>query len=119
MSVKENPVLNKSFQFALKIIGLYKHLTNKHEYVLSKQVLRSGTSIGANVEEGVAGISKKDFISKMSIACKEARETKYWLRLIHESKINEDIEIAPLIKEADELVRILTAIIKTSQTNHS
>lgn len=119
MSVKENPILEKSFQFALKIVSLSRNHTDSREYVLSKQVLRSGTSVGANVEEAIAGISKKDFISKMSIACKEARETKYGLSLIHESKISGDIHVIPLIKEADELVRILTANVKTSQKNNS
>ena len=79
---KDNIILDKSFDFALHIIELYKQMTAQHEYVLSKQLLRSATSIGANVEEATAAISKKDFAAKMSIASKEARETRYWLRLI-------------------------------------
>jgi len=79
---KDNIVLNKSFDFALEIIELYKMLKSKNEFVISKQLLRSGTSIGANVEEATASQSKKDFATKMSIASKEARETRYWLRLL-------------------------------------
>tara|TARA_R110002049_G_scaffold18036_1_gene69397 strand:- start:289 stop:516 length:228 start_codon:yes stop_codon:yes gene_type:complete len=75
--MKENVIQNKSFEFALRIIALYKKLQDEREYVLSKQVLRSGTSIGANVEEAIAGQSKKDFLSKISISLKEARETRY------------------------------------------
>jgi four helix bundle protein len=84
---KDNIVLNKSFDFALEIIELYKILKSKNEFVISKQLLRSGTSIGANVEEATAAQSKKDFATKMSIASKEARETRYWLRLLNKSKL--------------------------------
>ncbi len=82
--MKENNVIqDKSFHFAERIVNLYRHLTVKEkEYVLSKQVLRSGTSIGANVEESIGGTSSKDFLNKLSIAYKEARETKYWLKLL-------------------------------------
>jgi four helix bundle protein len=80
-------IKGKSFEFALKIIELYKTLVDSKEYVISKQLLRSGTSIGANVEEAGAAVSKKDFVSKMSIASKEARETKYWLRLLDQSQL--------------------------------
>lgn len=111
---KENVILTKSFDFALGIIELYKKMMVQREYVLSKQVLKSGTSIGANVEEAMAGISKRDFIAKMSISSKEARETKYWLRLIKHSKIV-DVEVEGLLQQAEELIRILTAIVKTSQ----
>jgi four helix bundle protein len=80
---KENPVREKSYVFALRIIKLYKYLIEeKKEYVLSRQVLKSGTSIGANVEEAIGGQSKKDFLAKISIAYKEARETHYWLRIL-------------------------------------
>ena len=78
--MKENLIQDKTFDFALIIIEIYKKMIRKNEYVLSKQLLRSGTSIGANVEEALAGISKKDFIAKMSISSIEARETRYWLR---------------------------------------
>jgi len=88
------------------------------EFVLSKQLLRSGTSIGANIEEGLAGQSKKDFISKMSLASKEARETKYWLKLLQESQIVKH-NFTGYIKNIDEIINILTAIVKTSQASIS
>ena len=104
-----------TFGFALDIIHLYKRLISKNEYILSKQVLRSGTSIGANVEEAQAAQTKKDFITKMSIASKEARETNYWLRLLKESKI---IEISDnLFESLRYIINILTKIVKTSQGN--
>ena len=84
---KDNIIREKSFAFALKIIVLYKALTERKEYVLSKQLLRSGTSIGANVEEATAAQSAKDFVHKLSVASKEARETKYWLMLLQKSQL--------------------------------
>ena len=89
--MKENIIQVKSYKFALKIIDLYKFLVqDKKEYILSKQVLRSGTSIGANVEEAIGGQSKKDFAFKLSIAYKEARETRYWIKLLKDAKYIED-----------------------------
>lgn len=86
MSDRENMVLSKSYLFAVRIVKMYQHLSSeKKEYVLSKQILRSGTSVGANVEEAIGGISKADFKAKMSIAYKEARETDYWLRLLNDT----------------------------------
>ena len=79
--MSENIVRQKSFQFALEIVSLYKQLQGEKEYVLSKQLLRSGTSIGANIEEAVTAQSRRDFLAKMSVASKEARETRYWLVL--------------------------------------
>jgi four helix bundle protein len=113
---KENIILDKSFDFALKIIALYKEMTEQKEFVLSKQLLRSGTSIGANVEEASAAVSKKDFTAKMSISSKEARETRYWLRLIKKSNIV-TVSVDEHLKEVDDIVNILTAIVKTSQSN--
>ncbi len=113
---KDNVVLNKSFDFALKIIELYKILKSKNEFVISKQLLRSGTSIGANVEEATAAQSKKDFATKMSIASKEARETRYWLRLLNKSKLVE-YDYKNYLNKIDELIRIITAIVKTAQSN--
>ncbi len=78
----KNVILEKTFAFSLRVIALYKILTDNHEYVLSKQILRAATSIGANIEESTAAQSRKDFISKISISSKEARETRYWLRLL-------------------------------------
>jgi len=83
--MKDNIIQKKSYDFALKIIELYRKLVKGNEYILSKQILRSGTSIGANVEEAQAGQSRADFVSKISIASKEARETCYWLRLLRDS----------------------------------
>lgn len=114
--MRENPILDKTFEFALLMIKLYKFLQENKEYVISKQILRSGTSVGANVEEAIGAISKKEFISKMSIANKEARETKYWLRLLEKSQLV-PILIEKELKEVNEIVNILTKIIKTSQEN--
>lgn len=112
--MKENVVQQKSFAFALSTIRIYQELQAQGEYVLSNQLLRSGTSIGANIEEAIAGQSRKDFIAKMSIACKEARETRYWLRLLQNSNLAKLDCIKPL-QEIDELIRILTSIIKTTR----
>ena len=106
----------KGFEFALKIIGLYMKLKKNGESVLASQLLRSGTSIGANIEEANAALSKKEFISKMSISSKEARETVYWLRLMGTAKIC-GLDYSDALKDAEELVRMLTAIVKTSQKN--
>ena len=106
-------IKEKSFSFALEIIKLYQVLKRKNEFVLSKQLLRSATSIGANVEEALAAQSRIDFLSKMSIASKEARETKYWLRLMEVSKL-ENEDYSALMKKSEESVRILTAIVKTT-----
>lgn len=114
--MKESIIKEKSFEFALKIIQLYKEMVSKNEYVLSKQVLRSGTSIGANVEEALAGISKRDFTAKMSISSKETRETRYWLRLIKESGICVSELMNQLLIDIEEIIKILTAIVKTSQS---
>ena len=112
---KNNLIREKTFKFSLQIIVLYKQLKDQNEYVLSKQILRSGTSIGANVEEATAAQSRKDFISKMSIASKEARETNYWLRLLRDSKLCKDIDYDHYIGKCEELIKILTSIVKTSQ----
>ncbi len=116
--MKENIIISKSFDFAVRIINLYKHLSDqKREYVLSKQLLRCGTSIGANINEAQAGQSKADFIAKMSIASKEARESKYWIELLIKTdylNIN-DKHTTSLLAEIEELVKLLTSIIKTSQ----
>ena len=114
---KDNPVKDKSYIFALLIIRLAKTIQNDaKEYVLSKQLLRAGTSIGANVEEANAAQTKKDFIAKMSIASKEARESSYWIRLLRDSNYVEENDASRLLKDCEELIRLLTAIVKTSQT---
>lgn len=114
--MKESIVQKKSFQFSLKMISLYKKLQEEKEFIISRQILRSGTSIGANIEEALAGQSKRDFIARMSISSKEARETKYWLRLLKESDLTK-IDVTTKLSEIHELIRILTSIVKTSQSN--
>jgi four helix bundle protein len=109
----ESIIQQKSFAFALQIIQLYKQLLAQHEYVLSKQLLRSGTGIGANVEEATAGQSRNDFRAKMGIASKEARETRYWLRLLRESDLV-DIDVTNELHSVNEIIRILTSIVKTT-----
>jgi len=110
-------VRDKSYAFALRIITLARWLKEQKEFEIAGQILRSGTAIGANVEEALAGISRADFVAKMSIASKEARETRYWLRLLRDSKIVPESRITPLESESLELIRILTAIVKTSQAS--
>jgi len=114
--MSKNVIQDKSFEFSLIIIKLYKKMIEEKEYVLSKQLLRSGTSIGANVVEASAAISKRDFVAKMSISSKEARETRYWLQLIKLSdlvKIDVNVELQLI----EDLINILTSIVKTSQQN--
>lgn len=114
--MKENIIQQKSYHFALKIIELYKYLVGvKKEFILSKQLLRSGTSIGANIEEALGGQSKKDFISKISIAYKEARETKYWLSLLREAKYMNQQELSPVFEDCEEILRIIGKIQTTSK----
>lgn len=110
----ESKILDLSFDFSLKIIDLYKILIKQNEYVLSKQLLRSATSIGANVEEANAAQTKKDFITKMSIASKESRETRYWLRLLDRSKLV-DIDYSSYLSSIEYIINVLTKIVKTSQ----
>jgi len=112
--MKENILVDKSFQFALEIIKLYKILNKQNEFVISRQILKSGTSIGANIEEAQQAQSKPDFISKLSIALKEAQETHYWLRLLKESKIIE-INVSDYLTNTEELIRLLTSIIISSK----
>ena len=112
--MKENLIETKSFQFALNAIEIYKLLTKQNEYILSKQFLRSSTSIGANVREAGAGYSKKDFSANMSIASKEARETLYWIQLIESSNFI-SYNFSNVKNECESIIRILTAIVKTSQ----
>ncbi|KFL33541.1 MULTISPECIES: four helix bundle protein [unclassified Sulfurospirillum] len=117
---QENIILDKSFTFAVRIIKLYKYLCDeKKEYILSKQLLRCGTSIGANINEAQAGQSKNDFISKMSIASKEARETKYWIDLLvetHYLNISEKY-VQSITHAIEEIIKITTSIVKSTQVN--
>lgn len=118
MSSKQNIIIDKSYQFALDIIHIYKKMQRGNEFILSKQLVRSGTSIGANVEEAIAGQSRKDFIAKMSIASKEAREVNYWLRLLSDSKLCKEIDYTTAIAKSEEIIKILTSIVKTAQNRN-
>jgi four helix bundle protein len=118
-NIKTNVVGDKSYTFALEMIRLTRSLRTQREYELASQLLRCGTSIGANVEEAQCGVSKADFTAKMGIASKEARETLYWLRLIRDSGTLPDSEVGPRLREAQELIRILTAIVKTAQKSRT
>ena len=113
----ENAVLLKSKSFALRVIKLYQYLCgSKRVFVLSKQILRCGTSIGANIKEGVNAQSKADFYAKMYIAYKEANETEYWLELLYESGFIEERAFQSLYSDCKELIRILASITKTQKT---
>lgn len=114
--MKDNIVYEKAFKFAIKIVDLYKYLCKeKNEYILSKQVLRAGTSIGANIKEGIEGQSTRDFLSKMSIALKEASESEYWLELLISTNYIEKELFKDILDDCKELNRILTAIIRTTK----
>lgn len=113
---ENNLILDKTLNLSLLIIDLYKQLQSNKEFVLSKQLLRSATSIGASVNEATAAQSKADFIHKMSIASKEARETKYWLTLLNKSNLIH-LNYSAYLKEIGEVINIITAIVKTSQKN--
>ena len=109
-------VKEKSYRFAVRIVKLYQYLSEeKREYVISKQMLRSGTSIGANVREGLQGQSKADFTAKMSIALKEASETDYWLELLRDTGYLSDGEYDSINRDCIELAKMLTSIVKTSR----
>ena len=116
---KNNVIRTKSFQFSIKIIQVCKDLKINREFVLSKQLLRSGTSIGANVEEAIGAFSRNDFIYKMSIAYKEALETNYWIRLLDATNQISDKTASILLQECCELERILVSILKTSKRRAS
>lgn len=111
----ENKILEMSFNFSLKIISLYKVLTEKKEFILSKQLLRCSTSIGANVNEAIAAQSRRDFAMKMSISSKEAKETKYWISLLDKSKLIE-LDYSEYLRDIDHIINILTKIVKTTQS---
>ncbi|WP_445712050.1 four helix bundle protein [Flavobacterium sp.] len=111
---KDNVVQIKSYAFAVRIVKVYQFLCEqKKEFVLSKQLLRSGTSIGANIEEAIGGQSEKDFFAKLTISYKEARETHYWIRLLKDTNYLTEEQADNLLKDADELLRIIGSIQKT------
>ena len=114
----KNITANKSYAFALRIIKLYKYLvSDKKEFVLSKQILRSGTSVGANIREAEHAQSKKDFINKMNIALKEANETEYWLMLLKDSDYISEDSFNSIHPDSVELIKLLASIVKSSKMN--
>ena len=116
----DNQVQIKSYDFALRIVKLYIYLSEKKkEYVLSKQILKSGTSIGANVEEALGAQSKPDFIYKLAIAYKEARETHYWIRILRDSKYITEKQATSILKDIDEILKIIAKIQITLKKNPS
>ncbi len=115
-----NIILDKTFAFAVRIVNLYKYLTisaSQKEFVISKKLLRSGTSIGANAEEAIGGISAADFINKLSIAYKEARETNYWIRLLQKTGYLSELETQSLLTDLDDISNILAKIQITTKNN--
>jgi four helix bundle protein len=116
--MKESLVYEKAFKFAIRIVNMYKHLSKEqNEYTLSKQVLRSGTSIGANIKEAVQASSKRDFLMKMNIALKEASETDYWLQLLKATNYLDVRTSESIINDCKELNKILSSVVKTTKEN--
>ena len=116
-NLSTNVIKDKSFQFAIRIVNLYKFLTSKNEFVLSKQILKSGTSIGANIVEAQQGQSKKDFLMKMNISLKECSETKYWIELLEATDFIDKTQKQSIYNDCVELEKILTTIVKTTSVN--
>ena len=115
---ESNVILEKSKSFAIRIVKLCKYLNDRNEYVLSKQLLRSGTSVGANVREAQRGQSKADFVSKMNIALKEACETEYWLEILFETEYLNKEEFESIYNDNKEITKLLMSIIKTAKANN-
>ncbi len=114
---EENVLQTKSYAFAVRIVKLYKYLCEeKREYVLSKQLLRSGTSVGANIEECIGGQSEKDFFAKLNIAYKEMRETRFWIRLLKDTEYLTEAQASSILTDCEELLKIAGTIIKTMKT---
>ena len=115
---KDNIIRSKSFDFSVRIVNLYKVLYyERNEKTLSKQLLRSGTSIGANIEEGIAAFSKKEFIFKLQISYKEVNESFYWIKLLYRTNYINDVEFESLKLNVEEIIKLLTSIIKSSKLN--
>lgn len=115
---KENIILTKTYNFAIRIVRLYQYLCReKKEFELSKQVLRSGTSIGANAEEAAGGLSRKDFLANLGVSYRETRETRYWLRLLRNTDYISTEQSQSMLNDAEEILRIITAIQKTTKDN--
>jgi four helix bundle protein len=117
---ENNVVVDKTYAFAIRMVKCYKYLySEKKEFVLSKQLLRSGTSVGANVEESIGGQSEKDFYAKMTIAYKEARETNYWLRLLRDKGFLDEKMSKSLLKDSEEILKLIGTILKTMKSKLS
>lgn len=112
----EGPIYRKSIEFSINLLGLYKELLRNQEYIISKQLLRAGTSIGANIQEATSAQSRRDFINKMSIAAKEAKETRYWLIILSEGKVI-NYNFLNLLNDIEEIIKILSKIIITAKNN--
>ena len=117
--MNRSPIQIKNYQFSVSIVKLYRKLMEQNEFIISRQVLRSGTSIGANVEEAVGAQSRKDFYMKMTIAFKEAKESHYWLRLLKDCQFIEQELVDALILQVTELLKILTTIRRTVKQNQN
>ncbi|MFZ1322174.1 MAG: four helix bundle protein [Ignavibacteria bacterium] len=118
--MKDNIILEKSYLFAKRIVRLYLYLKKEmREFDLARQILKSGTSIGANIEEAVGGFSRKDFMAKIGIAYKETRETNYWLRLLHDTNILDSKLFNSMNKDCDELLKILSSILVTMKKSNT
>lgn len=113
---RENIILDKTYNYAIRIVKLYQYLCKeKKEFELSRQILRSGTSIGANVEESVGGLSRKDFLAKLGVSYREARETRFWLRLLRDTDYISTEQSDSMLEDLEEIIRIITAIQKTTK----
>ena len=120
--MKENPIRDRTYAFAVAVVRFSRTMIRRREFVLSKQLLRAGTSVGANVQEAVVGQSRRDFIAKMSIARKEAHECGYWIRLIRDAELAPSKDVQALLDESESLARILDSIVKSAleqQTHNS
>lgn len=114
----DNIIVEKSYKFAIRIVKMYQHLTSeKKEFILSKQILRSGTSIGANIEEAEGSISRKEFIAKSQIAYEEAKETRYWIRLLNDTDYIDQNTFQSIIADCDGLLKIIVSILKSTKSN--
>ena len=118
--MRENIILKKSFAFSVRIVNLYRYLSEcKREYIISRQICKSGTSIGANISEAQRAQSTADFVAKLKISLKEANETQYWLHLLHETRYISDKQFSSLHEDLKEILKILTAICKHYPQNNS
>ena len=119
---EDNIIMQKSFDFAVRCVKLYKHLTHNatnKEFIISKQLVRSGTSIGANIEEAVGGQSTADFVAKLSIAYKEARESRYWIKILHHTNYLTETEFNSLMNDLEDIINIIAKIKLSTEKNNS